>query len=64
MTFVGGRLNTTPPQLHGHSLHLNESLGVYVLHAWIWKNNPAGMFEDWNPKVSCPQGPPPMSESQ
>ena len=31
-----------------------EQLGVYILHAWIWKNNPAGMFEDWNPKVSCP----------
>jgi hypothetical protein len=23
------------------------------LHAWIWQNNPAGMFEDWNPTVSC-----------
>ena len=42
-----------PPMLLGHHLHLNEALGVYVLHAWIWKNNPAGIFEDWNPKVSC-----------
>jgi hypothetical protein len=25
----------------------------YELHAWIWKNNPNGMFEDWNPNVSC-----------
>jgi hypothetical protein len=44
----------TLPVLNGHSLHLNQALGVYVLHAWVWKNNPAGMFEDWNPKVTCP----------
>jgi hypothetical protein len=43
-----------PPSAYGHSFHLNETLGVYVLHAWIWKNNPSGVFEDWNPKVSCP----------
>lgn len=43
-----------PPQVLGHQLHLNSSLGVYVLHAWIFKHNPSGMFEDWNPKVSCP----------
>ncbi|MCI0552609.1 MAG: hypothetical protein L0287_16785 [Anaerolineae bacterium] len=46
--------NSELPQVLGHSFHLNESLGVYVLHAWIWKNNPSGMFEDWNPDVSCP----------
>jgi hypothetical protein len=49
-----GAGNSEPPALHGRSFHLNEELGVYVLHAWIWKNNPAGMFEDWNPQVSCP----------
>jgi hypothetical protein len=42
------------PSLFGQSFHLNEALGVYVLHAWIWKHNPAGIFEDWNPEVSCP----------
>ena len=25
----------------------------YELHAWIWKSNPNGMHEDWNPKVNC-----------
>ena len=25
----------------------------YDLHAWIWKNNPAGMFTPFNPNVSC-----------
>jgi hypothetical protein len=43
-----------PPMVLGQHLHLNEALGVYVLHAWIWQNNPAGMFEDWNPNVTCP----------
>jgi hypothetical protein len=46
--------NTAPPELNGMSLHLNEQLGVYVLHIWIWQTNPAGMFEDWNPDVTCP----------
>ena len=46
--------NTMPPEIHGRHLHLNEALGVYVLHAWLFRNNPAGTFEDWNPKVTCP----------
>jgi hypothetical protein len=46
--------NSEPPMVLGRHLHLNEALGVYVLHAWVWQHNPAGMFEDWNPKVSCP----------
>lgn len=25
----------------------------YELHAWVWKDNPAGLNEDWNPTVSC-----------
>jgi len=27
--------------------------GFYELHVWAWKQNPSGMFTDWNPKVSC-----------
>lgn len=42
--------NTTPPELLGTDLHLNNELGVYVLHAWIWKNNPKGILEDRTPK--------------
>lgn len=45
--------NTQPPSVLGQSLHLNSALGVYVLHAWVWKHNPDGMFNDWNPRVSC-----------
>jgi hypothetical protein len=25
----------------------------YELHVWLWKHNPRGMFDDWNPRVSC-----------
>jgi hypothetical protein len=25
----------------------------YALHAWVWKDNPTGMFSMWNPGVSC-----------
>jgi hypothetical protein len=44
---------TEPPMLLGQHFHLNDTLGVWVLHAWIFRHNPAGMFEDWNPRVSC-----------
>jgi hypothetical protein len=59
LTGPGGRGKTrmalrVASELHGRSFHLNEALAVYVLHAWIWKINPAGMFEDWNPNVTCP----------
>lgn len=46
--------HTQPPSVLGQNLHLNPVLGVYILHAWVWQNNPAGIFEDWNPTVSCP----------
>ena len=46
--------NDGVPTLNGHSLHLNEALGVYVLHVWHFSENPAGTYEDWNPEVSCP----------
>ena len=26
---------------------------VWTLHAWIWKPNPSGMFEQWNDRVTC-----------
>jgi hypothetical protein len=42
-----------PPSLHGIDFHRNEGFGLWVLHAWIWKHNPAGIFEDWNPSASC-----------
>jgi hypothetical protein len=46
-------MHTGWPQMMGHQFHLNPGLDAYVLHIWVWEHNPAGMFEDWNPKVSC-----------
>ena len=44
-----------PPTVLGHDLHMLPSLGLWVLHAWVWRPNPAGMFADYNPSVPpCP----------
>jgi hypothetical protein len=51
--------NTTPPSLFGKPFELvpdGNRYGLppfYELHAWIWKNNPRGINDDWNPTVSC-----------
>ena len=48
-----------PPILAGQLLHRVESpnrFGLpahYELHVWAWRDNPKGVFVDWNPKVSC-----------
>jgi len=41
------------PTLLGQQYHLNEALGLYTLHIWLWRDNPAGLFANWNPKVTC-----------
>ena len=44
-----------PPTVLGMEMHiLVPAVGLWLKHAWIWKHNPAGMFADWNPEVSCP----------
>ncbi|PZS33156.1 MAG: hypothetical protein DLM58_08365 [Pseudonocardiales bacterium] len=48
-----------PPSLFGQEFELTpfpNRYGLdafYELHAWIWKHNPRGIFDDWNPRVSC-----------
>ena len=42
-----------PPSLNGIEFHQNQTFGLWVLHAWVWKRNPTGVFQDWNPRVSC-----------
>src|SRR4051812_24731639 len=41
----------TPPQLFGVDFHRHPTLPLWVLHTWLWKANPTGMFQDWNPAV-------------
>ena len=44
-----------PPSLLGHSFFRNDALGLWALHAWIWRPNPSGMFANYNPSVKlCP----------
>jgi hypothetical protein len=46
---------TSPPSVLGMPMHiLVPAVGFYIMHGWVWKPNPAGVFEDWNPEVSCP----------
>jgi hypothetical protein len=40
------------PSVLGHDLHKHSFLPVYVLHAWVWDENPDGMYADFNPNVS------------
>ncbi len=44
------------PSLFGQEFGLNEVLldePFYLLHVWIARFNPAGVFADWNPLVDC-----------
>jgi hypothetical protein len=61
--------NDAPPTLLGHELHLvpepnrYELPTFYQLHAWVWRSNPSGMFESFNPTVSCVAPPAPDAPS-
>lgn len=49
------------PSLFGHEFGLVKDSppnryglpAFYELHVWLWKDNPSGMFFEWNPRVSC-----------
>jgi hypothetical protein len=48
-----------PPSLFGIDFHRHPTLPLWVLHTWLWKDNPNGVFADWNPAVrQCPAGVP------
>jgi hypothetical protein len=57
---VWDALHPQPPVLFGHPLHLVRTpnrygtpAAFYELHVWAWEHNPNGLFNDWNPQVSC-----------
>jgi len=48
------------PSLFGKDFDVTDATGffgeptyLYTLHVWIWKPNPAGIFEAWNTRVTC-----------
>lgn len=42
-----------PPTFLGYSFQSEDEFQVYGLHAWVWRDNPNGLFEEVNPRVSC-----------
>ncbi|TME07828.1 MAG: hypothetical protein E6I69_06930 [Chloroflexi bacterium] len=49
--------NEAAPTLLGQTFTRLDFLGVWALHAWLWRPNPTGMFKNYNPAVSmCPAG--------
>lgn len=55
------KANSMPPVLNGQLFSYTGSpnrYGIpafYALHVWAWRDNPDGMFADWNNQVSCDQ---------
>jgi hypothetical protein len=51
----------SPPNLFGRDFNFTDAPNryglppFYSLHAWIWRENPMGTFEMWNPSVHCDQ---------
>lgn len=41
------------PRLFGRDMKADEAQGDWLLHVWVWEHNPAGMFADWNPRITC-----------
>ncbi len=41
------------PELFDRPYRQNHEQGIWALHVWTEKENPKGMFSDWNPNVSC-----------
>jgi len=41
------------PKFLGTTFQREDEFGVYALHAWVWRNNPKGLFAETNPRVSC-----------
>src|SRR6185503_18296784 len=60
--------NELPPTLMGQVFQYVSAPNryripaFYELHVWAWKQNPNGMFTDWNPKVSCEEYTPDAAE--
>jgi hypothetical protein len=53
-------VGAAPPSLFGQTFMLTPAgnrYGLpdfYALHSWIWKPNPSGLFQPYNPRVICP----------
>ncbi len=50
---VPGADTDPAPVLFEQSFHYNHTFNVWVLHVWAFTENPRGIYQDWNPRVSC-----------
>ena len=41
------------PALMGQRFKREDQLGIWFLHAWLWEENPSGIFADFNPRLKC-----------
>lgn len=44
---------SAPPRVMGQALKPSDELQLWYLHVWVWRENPAGLFADWNPSLRC-----------
>jgi hypothetical protein len=42
-----------PPSILGQELKTAPGMEIWYLHVWVWRDNPNGLFADWNPSVAC-----------
>jgi hypothetical protein len=48
--------SATAPHFLGQQMVPNEALGLWTLHAWIWRKNPQSLFATYNANVPlCPR---------
>jgi hypothetical protein len=51
--FADHPATAAPPTLLGQEFAQVPEFGVWGLHIWVGRENRSGIFEPWNPKVSC-----------
>jgi hypothetical protein len=51
--FADHPASAAPPTLLGQEFAQVPEFGVWGLHIWVGRENSLGIFNPWNPKVSC-----------
>jgi hypothetical protein len=55
--------SAAPPVLFDQPFQQVDAFQLWGLHAWVWENNPSGIFAPWNPRVGCANATATMSMS-
>ena len=45
--------SAAPPRLFDQDFAQVDAFQLWGLHAWVWEENPSGVFAPWNPRVNC-----------